>query len=84
MSDDFVTVLRQNHALEHATIALLVSKLGLHQKFVGQSTAAGFYIYGDVPTEAKTKSAQTTILLMRITASSSMMGQAGHQRPCIP
>lgn len=52
MSNDFITALRQNHALEHAAIAVLISKLGLHQKVVGQATTTGFYIYGNVPTEA--------------------------------
>lgn len=52
MSGDFITALRQNHALEHATIALLVSKLGLQQRLLGQTTTTGFYIYGNVPTEA--------------------------------
>jgi glutathione S-transferase len=52
MSNDFITALRQNHALEHAAIAVLISKLGLHQRMVGQATTTGFYIYGNVPTEA--------------------------------
>lgn len=52
MSDDFITALRQNHALEHATIALLINRLGLHRKMAGYATTTGFYLYGDVPTEA--------------------------------
>jgi hypothetical protein len=52
MSDDLITALRQNHALEHATIALLIGRLGLGQRLVGQATTSGFYVYGDVPTEA--------------------------------
>lgn len=40
---------RQNHALEHATIALLLQKLGSNLRLVGRSTANGFYIYGEIP-----------------------------------
>jgi len=52
MSNDFITALRQNHALEHAAIAVLIGKLGLHQRVLGRATTTGFYIYGSVPTEA--------------------------------
>lgn len=52
MSSDVITALRQNHALEHATIALLIGKMGLNVRLVGQATPTGFYIYGDAPTEA--------------------------------
>lgn len=52
MSVDIITALRQNHALEHATIALLIRKVGLNVRLVGQATTTGFYIYGNVPSEA--------------------------------
>ncbi len=52
MNVDVITALRQNHALEHATIAMLVAKVGPKVRLVGQATTSGFYIYGDVPTEA--------------------------------
>lgn len=52
MNGDFITAIRQNHALEHATIAILVSKVGLNVRLVGQATTTGFYIYGNAPTEA--------------------------------
>ncbi len=42
--------IRRNHALEHATISLLLSKAGPHKRMVGRATKDGFYIYGDVPT----------------------------------
>ena len=51
MDDDFITVLRQNHALEHATIAVLMNKVGPNVRLIGQATPNGFYIYGNVPTE---------------------------------
>ena len=52
MNGDLITALRQNHALEHATIAILVRKMGLNVRLVGQATTTGFYIYGNTPTEA--------------------------------
>lgn len=52
MSIDFLTALRQNHALEHATIAILTRNVGFNVRLVGQAATTGFYIYGDVPTDA--------------------------------
>src|SRR3989440_12118793 len=42
---------RQNHALEHATIVLLSKKFP-EVRFSGISFAAGFFVFGDIPTEA--------------------------------
>lgn len=42
---------RRNHALEHATIHLLSAGLP-HTPMVGRSDSRGFYIYGNIPTEA--------------------------------
>lgn len=52
MSLKFASALRQNHALEHATIALLVKRLGMGTRLIGQATPGGFVIYGDIPTRA--------------------------------
>ncbi len=41
---------RRNHALEHATIAVLLSKEG-PRRVVGRAVPDGFYIYADVPTD---------------------------------
>jgi hypothetical protein len=41
---------RQNHALEHATIVLL-NKRHPEVRLSGVSFAAGFFVFGDVPTE---------------------------------
>ena len=43
------SAVRQNHALEHATIVLL-SKRHPEVRLSGVSFAAGFFVYGDVPT----------------------------------
>jgi len=39
---------RRNHALEHATIALLIAQMGRPLKLVGRATADGFYLLGNV------------------------------------
>jgi len=52
MRDDLITALRQNHALEHATISLLTRKLGLNLRIIGKATFDGFYVYGDIPSKA--------------------------------
>ena len=41
---------RQNHAIEHGTIATLLEK-GAHTPLSGNATPGGFYIYGRVSTE---------------------------------
>jgi hypothetical protein len=47
--DELVRAVRQNHALEHATMHVLGRRYPQAQ-LVGRSTASGFYIYGDVDT----------------------------------
>lgn len=42
---------RRNHALEHATIAVLLGRLGRDVRMVGRATRNGFWVYGDVPPE---------------------------------
>ena len=42
--------IRRNHALEHATIHLLSARHP-HLSLVGRSDTAGFYLFGNVPTE---------------------------------
>lgn len=41
--------IRRNHALEHATVAVLLSRLGPRLRLVGRAAPHGFYIYGNVP-----------------------------------
>ena len=40
---------RRNHALEHATIAVLLAKLGREVRMVGRATRDGYYLYADIP-----------------------------------
>jgi hypothetical protein len=45
-----VTSVRQNHALEHATVHVL-TRHNPYLRLVGRSTSTGFYIYGPVDTQ---------------------------------
>lgn len=58
---------KQNHALEHATIVLL-SKKYPDVRFAGISFAAGFFVFGDVPGEAILPAAQEALDLLRTTS----------------
>ncbi len=42
---------RRNHALEHATIAVLLHRIGHDVRMVGRATGDGYYLYADIPTE---------------------------------
>ncbi|HZS90569.1 MAG TPA: DUF6391 domain-containing protein [Chloroflexota bacterium] len=55
---------RQNHALEHATIALLSPR---HPKvvFTGRSTANGFYVWGKVDADAIRAAAEEALEILR-------------------
>lgn len=43
--------IRQNHGLEHATVTVLLQKLGMTVRLAGRSTPSGFYLYGNLPTD---------------------------------
>jgi hypothetical protein len=45
---------RANHALEHATITILLGRLSRPVRMLGRSTPGGFYLHGNVPTEEVT------------------------------
>ncbi len=51
MLQDLVGTVRRNHALEHATIAVLLRKIGHDIRMVGRATRDGYYLYADVPTD---------------------------------
>jgi hypothetical protein len=56
-----VEAVRRNHALEHGTVSILLSRLGADTRLVGRATPDGFYIYGRVPTEALRASANEAL-----------------------
>jgi hypothetical protein len=55
---------RQNHALEHATIALLSSRYP-ESRLSGISFARGFFIFGAIPTEAIRPTAEQALGRLR-------------------
>lgn len=57
MIGDYVTAVRCNHALEHATISVLMAKLGPNVRLMGRAAVDGFYVYGNVSTEMVARAA---------------------------
>lgn len=55
---------RENHALEHATIVLL-SKRYPDVRFSGVSFASGFFVFGDAPSEAIRPAADQALARLR-------------------
>jgi hypothetical protein len=51
MLSNYIGTVRRNHALEHATVTLLLNKLGPDIRLVGRATGDGFLIFGDIPTD---------------------------------
>jgi hypothetical protein len=51
MLSDYVANVRRNHALEHATVSLLLGRLGPDMHVVGRASADGFFLYGDIPSD---------------------------------
>src|SRR2546428_13666047 len=45
-----INAVRRNHALEHATISILLNRHG-PMRLVGRAAPDAFYIFGDIPTE---------------------------------
>jgi hypothetical protein len=60
------SAVKQNHALEHATIVLLSRKFP-EVRLSGISFAAGFFVFGDLPTEAILPAAEEALNLLRTT-----------------
>jgi hypothetical protein len=56
---------RRNHALEHATISILLGRLGPGVRMVGRATRNGFYIYGNLPTNVVRESAKEALARLK-------------------
>ncbi len=54
----WITALRRNHALEHATAAILATRLKPGRRLLGRAVSGGFYVYADVPAEMVSQAAQ--------------------------
>jgi hypothetical protein len=50
MLERLVGTVRRNHALEHATITVMLRKIGHDVRMVGRASGDGYYLYADVPT----------------------------------
>jgi hypothetical protein len=62
---DILVSVRRNHALEHATIAVLLAKVGPNTRLVGRASGDGFYIYGKVPTDKIRESAAEALARLK-------------------
>ena len=60
LNQEFPNRVRNNHALEHATLHVLQEK-GITSRLGGISDVGGFWIYGDVPTETLLLAAQEAL-----------------------
>lgn len=60
-----INAIRRNHALEHATIAVLLSRHGHNTRVLGRAALDGFYIYGDIPTEKLQEFAQEGLVRLQ-------------------
>jgi hypothetical protein len=61
MLSEYITNVRRNHALEHATVSLLIGRLGPDIRVVGRASADGFFLYGDIPSELLSHCAQEAL-----------------------
>ncbi len=60
-----INAVRRNHALEHATVSVLLKRHGRETQIVGRAVADGFYIYGDVSTEKLEEFAQEGLVRLQ-------------------
>ena len=59
MIGNFISNVRRNHALEHATVSLLLAKLGPELRLVGRASNDGFFLFGSsIPSEVVAECAQ--------------------------
>lgn len=62
---DIIRAIRQNHALEHATIAVLLHRLNGRVRMMGRAGWDGFYIFGNIPTRVIEEAAQEALERLR-------------------
>src|SRR2546425_1088922 len=65
MIGQIVGSVRRNHALEHATIAVLAARLGHELRVVGRATFNGFYLYGEMNEDQVRDSAEEALRRLR-------------------
>lgn len=49
MFSRFLADVRRNHALEHATVSLLLGRVGPDLRVAGRASGDGFFLYADAP-----------------------------------
>jgi len=62
---DVLASVRRNHALEHATIAVLLGKVGPSTRLIGRASTDGFYIYGNIPADKIRESADEALVRLK-------------------
>lgn len=65
MLGSLIGSVRRNHALEHATIAVLAAKLAHDTLLIGRATRNGFYLYGEVTEESVLESTREALARLR-------------------
>jgi len=65
MLGQIIGSVRRNHALEHATIAVLAGRLGHDIRVVGRATVNGFYLYGELDDEQVRQSSAEALARLR-------------------
>jgi hypothetical protein len=65
MIGQFVAAVRRNHALEHATVSVLLMRLGPSFRLVGRAVQDGYLLYADLPTELVTEASHEALERLR-------------------
>jgi hypothetical protein len=60
----FLSRIRKNHALEHATVHILAQRYP-HKSLIGRSDNRGFFIYGDLSADTLQKVANEALMRLR-------------------
>ena len=60
-----IAATRRNHAVEHATVTVLLERHGFTRSLAGRSNADGFFIYGSVETDELRSAAEEALQRMQ-------------------
>jgi hypothetical protein len=61
----WINAVRRNHAVEHATVAVMLGQIGPTVRLVGRAVPDGFYIYGRVPSDVIHRSAEEALARLK-------------------
>jgi hypothetical protein len=62
---EWIQNIRRNHALEHATVQLMLARLGPTFHLVGRAASDGFFIYGAIPADVLTECAHEALARLK-------------------